>query len=43
MLENLEEAMTVEPPIPGYCNEPYYDGWPEVKINGIDGGKPPKI
>lgn len=36
MIELLEEAMRVEPPVPGYCNEPYYMGWPEVG-NGVDG------
>ena len=42
LLMNMEEAMKVKPYIPGYCNEPYYVGWPEVRINGINGEMPPK-
>jgi len=34
MMERLEEAMKVKPYIPGYCNEPYYVGWIENKVNG---------
>jgi hypothetical protein len=26
---HLEEAMKIHPPVPGYCNEPYYVGWVE--------------
>jgi hypothetical protein len=34
MEQKLEEAMKVEPFIPGYCNEPYYVGWVENKVDG---------
>lgn len=34
MEQRLEEAMKVEPPVPGYCNEPYYVGWIENRVDG---------
>lgn len=34
MMEKLETAMKLDPPIPGYCNEPYYVGWIENHVDG---------
>ncbi len=34
MEQKLETAMKVKPPIPGYCNEPYYVGWIENHVDG---------
>ena len=42
MLENLEECMKLKPYIPGYCNEPYYVGFTQIRTNSVDGELPNK-